>query len=362
MEVIIIGGGLIGLSIAFELIEREVNITVVEKDKIGKGASWVAGGMLAPQSEGLDGEFLNFCLESRNLYEDFVKRIEEETGKDTGYWKCGILKLAFSEEEAEKIRQDVGRFKKLGLPAQWLDRKELEKEYKNLGDKVIGGALYKEDSQVDNRKLCSALADYIKQNAKVLENTKVLKIDEKNGKFNKIITDKGELKAEADLCILSAGAWSGKILDIPVFPLKGEMLALDIEEDEIDRVLYSSRAYLIPRSDFHRLVVGATEENVGFKDGNTAYGTLKLLKGSIDTLKNLAYKNIQELWFGYRPATPDELPILGDSGIENLILATGHHRNGILLAPITAKIISEYIADNKKSKYLELFSLERFKT
>lgn len=360
MEVIIIGGGLIGLSIAFELIERGVKITIIEKDKIGKGASWAAGGMLAPQSEGLDGEFLNFCLESRNLYGDFIKRIEEKTLKETGYWKCGILKLAFSKEEAQKIKQDVERFKRLGLPALWLDRKALEKEYKNLGDEVIGGALYKEDSQVDNRTLCNALANYVKQNAKVLENTKVLKIDDKNGKFNKLITDKGEFKA--DLCVLSAGAWSGEILDIPVFPLKGEMLALDIQKDEIDKVLYSSKAYLIPRRDFHRLVVGATQENVGFKDGNTAYGTLKLLRGSINTLKNLAYKNIQELWFGYRPSTPDELPILGDSGIENLVLATGHHRNGILLAPITAKIISEYIVDDKRSKYLELFSLKRFKT
>ena len=360
MEIIIIGGGLIGLSIAFELIEKGINITVIDKDKIGRGASWVAGGMLAPQSEGLEGEFLNFCLESRDLYEDFIKKIEDKTGKNTGYWKSGILKLAFSEKEKNKIKQDIERFNKLGLSSQWLDRKELEKIYKDLGDEIIGGALYEEDAQVDNRKLCCALADYIKQNAKVLENTKVLKIEEKNGKFNKVITNNGELKA--DLCILSAGAWSGEIMDIPVFPIKGEMLALDIEKNDIDRVLYSSRAYLIPRSDFHRLVVGATQENVGFKDGNTAYGTLKLLKGSIDTLKNLATKNIQELWFGYRPATPDELPILGESGIENLILATGHHRNGILLAPITAKIISEYIVSGEKSKYLDLFSLERFKT
>lgn len=360
MEILIIGGGIIGLSIAFELIEKGFKITIVEKDKIGKGASWVAGGMLAPQAEGLDDEFLNFCLESRNLYKDFVKKVEEKTKQETGYWECGILKLAFSEEEAKQIKKDVERFKNLGLKAKWLDRNELMKEYKDLGDEVIGGALYEDDAQVDNRKLCTALANYVRRNAKVLENTKVLKIEEKNGKFSKIITDRGEFTA--DLCVLSAGAWSGELLDIPVFPLKGEMLALDIEKEDINRVLYSSRAYLIPRSDFHRLVVGATQENVGFKDGNTALGTLKLLKGSIDTLKNLANKNIQELWYGYRPATPDELPILGESGVDNLILATGHHRNGILLAPITAKIISEYIAENKSSKYLELFSVKRFKT
>jgi len=359
MEVVIIGGGIIGLSLAFELINRGVSVKIVEKDRIGRGASWVAGGMLAPQSEGLEeGVFLDFCLESRSMYPSFVKSVEEKTNVDTGYWECGILKLAFNKEELEQIKKDVDRFKSLGLKAQFLTKKEIKSVYPSIGDEVLGGALYEEDAQVDNRKLCEALAKFSYENAKVFENAKVEKIESKNGKFFKVKTEAGDIFG--DVCVVCAGAWSGQLSDLPVYPLKGEMLAVDVEKQDINRVLYSSRAYLIPRKDYHRLVVGATQEDVGFKEGNTVYGTCWLLKGAMDTLKNLKDKNIQELWYGYRPATPDELPILGEGKTKNLIFATGHHRNGILLAPITAKVIADYILKEEKSKYIDAFSYDRF--
>ncbi|RMA96993.1 glycine oxidase ThiO [Hydrogenothermus marinus] len=359
MHVVIIGGGVIGLSIARALIKLDIKVSLIEKNRVGRSASWVAGGMLAPQSEGLkEGSFLDFCLESRNLYKDFVEKLEKDTGIETGYWQCGILKLAFSEEEKKELQEDINRYKKLGLKAKWLDREELEKIYKNLGEEVLGGALYEDDAQVDNRKLVLALEEFVKRNADVYEFEKVKEIKTENGKFKAVVGE--NVYIEADKCVVSAGAWSMDF-GVDVFPLKGEMVALDIEKEDIDRVLYSSRAYLIPRKNYHRLVVGATQEDVGFKDGNTLKGTMQLLTGARDTLKILEDKNIQELWFGYRPATKDELPILGEADIENLIYATGHHRNGILLAPITAKVISEYIYSGKESRYLKEFSPLRFK-
>ncbi|RMD46795.1 MAG: glycine oxidase ThiO [Aquificota bacterium] len=360
MNVIIVGGGVIGLSIAKELIKLDIDVKVIEKNRIGRGASWVAGGMIAPQAEGLEeGTFLDFCLESRSMYKDFVKELEKETGIETGYWECGILKLAFSKDEEEKIKKDVKRFNKLGLKAKWFDRKELEKIYKNIGDEVLGGALYEDDAQVDNRKLVLALEEFVKKNADIYEFEEVKEIIEENGKFKAVKTE--NYTFEADYCVISAGAWSGKF-GVPVYPLKGEMTAIDIKKEDIDRVLYSSKAYLIPRKNYHRLVIGATQENVGFKDGNTVQGTLQLLNGAVDTLKNLAEKDIQEFWYGYRPSTDDELPVLGEGKIKSLVYATGHHRNGILLAPITAKVISEYIYSGKDSKYLKEFSPNRFKS
>ena len=357
MNVIIIGGGVIGLSIAYKLIKLDINVTIFDKDRLGRGASWVAGGMIAPQAEGLEeGDFLNLCLESRDMFPQFIQEIESDTGLETGYWQCGILKLAFSEEEKEKIKKDIERFQELGLRAQWLEREDIEKEVK-IGEEVLGGALYPDDAQVDNRKLVIALEEFVKRHAKVYEFEPVEEILTENGKFKAVKTKNYTLGG--DVCIISAGAWSGKF-NIPVFPVKGEMAAVDVEKQDINRVFYSSRAYLIPRKNYNRLVIGATQENIGFKDGNTVKGTLFLLKGLTDTIPHLKENNIQELWYGYRPATDDELPVLGEGNIKNLIYATGHHRNGILLAPITAEIISKYIYARKESKYFKVFSPLRF--
>jgi len=367
---IIIGGGIIGLTIARGLYKRGYDLTIVDKDVIGKGASWTAGGMLAPQSEGLDiDDFFKFCLESRDMYKDFTEEIVEETGKKVNYWKCGILCPAFDEMEMEYLINKMNEYKSVGknniefknfnLNGEWIDRSELENIYTSLGKDILGGVLYYEDGQVDNQLLLEALKSYvIREKIDIREKTKVLGIIEENGKFEAVKTENG--KIEGDFCILSAGAWTGEIIDIPIFPIKGEMISMEIDIGEIDRVIFSSKAYIIPRLDYSKLVIGATEERVGFKDGNTVKGVMKLMKGLTDTFPHMEHKDIKEFWFGYRPGSLDLLPVIGEYKIENLFLATGHYRNGILLAPITEKIISELIDEGKKSPYLELFSWKRF--
>ncbi len=356
---VIVGGGIIGLSIARELHKRGYEITIVDKDRIGFGASWVAGGMLAPQAEGLKpGIFFDFCLESRQMYKDFVEELKDDTGINTNYWKCGIFCPAFSEKDAEELINRLTTYKTLGLSGQWLDRRDIEKNYLSLGKDIIGGVLFEEDGQVDNRLLMKALREYALKNFEVIEETRVIKIEEKNGEFFRLYTNNGYV--DGDFCVLSAGAWSGKILDIPVFPIKGEMAGVDIEMGEIDKVFFSSRAYIIPRFDYSRLVIGATEERVGFQDGNSIKGVMKLFKGLIDTFPHMKSKNIQEIWFGYRPGTTDLDPILGEYFIKNVYIATGHYRNGILLAPITAKIMADLIDKSEGNKYLDVFSYKRF--
>lgn len=356
---LIIGGGIIGLSIGRELHKRGYEITVIDKDKVGYGASWVAGGMLAPQSEGLDvGDFLNFCLESRDMYKEFIDELEEETGVKVNFWKSGIFCPAFSEEEANKLMETLNKYKTLGLNGEWIKREELENKYLSLGKDILGGVLYGDDGQVDNRLLMKALRKYAFDNFEIVEETRVVRLEENNGKFVRLETNNGYI--EGDFCVITAGAWSGLILDLPVFPIKGEMIGVDIDYGEVDRIFFSSKAYIIPRFDYSRLVIGATEERVGFKDGNTVKGVMKLFNGLIETFPHMIDKNIQEIWFGYRPGTTDLYPILGEYYIENVYIATGHYRNGILLAPITAKLITNLIDKNEGNRYLDIFSYKRF--
>lgn len=361
MKGIIIGGGIIGLSIARELHKNGYEIAIIETLKIGRGASWTAGGMLAPQAEGLEpGDFLNFCLDSRDMYDSFVRDIERDTHQEVGYWKCGILCPAFSEEEETELKKRIEKYKQLELTGKWLDRKELEDIYPSLGKEIRGAALFPDDAQVDNRLLMIALEKYIRSNRIELhEFTKAEKIIHFNGKFVGVKTNKSII--EGDFCVIAAGAWTDILYKSHVFPIKGEMAAIDISPKDIDRIIFSSRAYLIPRKDYKRLVIGATEEMVGFKDGNTVKGLMQLFNGLKDTLPHLINQNIQETWFGYRPATPDFLPVIGKTDIKNLYVATGHYRNGILLAPATAKIMFDLIDKNIESFYLEKFSIKRFR-
>ncbi len=361
MRIIIIGGGIIGLSIARVLYKEGFEVIVVERERIGRGASWTAGGMLAPQSEGLEiDEFFDFCIQARDMYKSFVEGIENDTDIKVDYWESGIFCPAYSEEEAQELKKKLEEYRKYGLTGGWLNRNEIEDNYKSLGPEIIGGVLYPDDSQVDNRLLMLALENYIRRKTmvKLYERTTAIGIFQTNGKFQGVKTDKGLLVGDA--CIIAAGAWSGEIDNIPVFPIKGEMAATDIEPDDIDRVFFGSRAYLIPRKSFTRLVIGATEENVGFKDGNTVKGVLKLLNGLKDTFPHMVERNVQEFWYGYRPGTPDTKPIICEGPYENLYYATGHYRNGILLAPITAKLFLDLFKYKKRSKYFDIFSYKRF--
>jgi len=357
---IIIGGGIIGLSIARELNKLGYEITILEKNLLGRGASWAAGGMLAPQAEGLVGALLSFSIESREMYKDFVQQLEKETGHEVSYYECGIVCPAFSEEEMENLSERVEYYNELGLESKILTRQEILDMGIKISNFVIGGAFFPQDRQVDNRKLVISLVKYVKNsNMTVKEFTEVKFIETDDGVFQRVITNNGTF--EADFCILAAGAWSGEIEPIKVYPIKGQMLSFKTKtKNEISKILYSNRAYIIPRKDSNLVIVGATQENVFFKEGNTVSGTFSLLEGLLETLPSTKDYEITETWYGFRPATPDSLPILGKSEIKNLYYATGHYRNGILLTPITAKLITQLIHKEEESPYLKIFGFSRF--
>ncbi len=326
-EVMVIGGGIIGLSIALELRWRGLQVLVLTQDYQNAAAN-AAAGMLAPQAEEIaPGALLDLCTFSRSLYTDWVAKLTMATGLDTGYWECGIL--------APRYDQPIDA----RLP--WQTRAELVSHLPidSLSEEVIGGYWFDTDGQVDNRALYKSL-----QAAADVAGVQV-KTGVKVTAQNLQDLSQGVGGWKADRYILATGAWSQELLPVPIVPRKGQLIALQVSPGEslpLNTVLFGTEIYIVPRRD-GRIVIGATSEDVGFAAGNTAEGVQGLLDRAIRLCPILAKYPVVEEWWGFRPATPDELPILGYSADPRLILATGHYRNGILLAPATAQIIADLL-------------------
>jgi len=355
-NILIIGGGIIGLSIAIELKLHGAKLTVISRD-FHQAATKAAAGMLAPQAEAIPpGKMLDFCLKSRGLYPEWVKKIESISGLETGYWPCGILAPVYAAKEKKNYALP-------NLNYQWLNQVEIHEYQPGLSPEVVGGWFYPEDGQVDNRHLYQSIIVAAKELKIDIIQGFVKEIICKKGKIHNIKTSIGELEAEH--YVLATGAWSQELLPIPVFPTKGQMLSLKISSDvsienlHLQKVLFGSETYIVPRKD-GRIVIGATCENVSFADGNTAVGIQQLLGNAIRLYPVLRDYKILEFWWGFRPNTPDEVPILGESNFDNLTLATGHYRNGILLAPVTAMLIADLIWNNQSDPLLAAFNYSRF--
>lgn len=352
-DILIIGGGIVGLAIAIELTRQGAKVTIVSKDST-EAASHAAAGMLAPLAEKLTSPpMLDLCLKSRWLYPEWTNKLEELTGIETGYLPCGILAPAYNIPES--IAEDSR--------AVWLDRQAIQMYQPGLSNRVVGGWWYPEDGQVDNRCLMRSLLQAARTlGVEIKEGVRVKAIQQKQGKVNGVLTDIGQLEAEQ--YVLAAGSWSSQLMPLPVRPIKGQMLSLRMPQKlhqpfPLQRILYGDDVYLVPRQD-GRLIVGATVEEVDWNPFNTPKGIQSLLDKAIELYPAAADWQIEELWWGFRPGTPDELPILGRSACDNLFLATGHYRNGILLAPITASLIADLILEQKSDPLLAEFSYQRF--
>ena len=352
-DILIIGGGAIGLAIAIELKRHGAKVTIVSKDFV-QAAGNAAAGMLAPMAEKLTSKpMLELCLRSRWLYPEWTQKLEELTGVDTGYLPCGILAPVYRQPESIIETES----------AVWLNKETTKLYQPGLSDRVVGSWWYPEDGQVDNREMMRSLLQAARSlGIEIQEGVNVKAIQQRQGKVDGVLTDVGLLKAEQ--YVLAAGSWSGKLYPLPVRPVKGQMLALKMPQKlhqpyPLQRVLYGDGVYLVPRQD-GRLIVGATVEDVEWTPFNTPRGTQDLLNKATELYPVVADWQIEELWWGFRPGTPDELPILGRSACDNLFLATGHHRNGILLAPITASLIADLILERASDPLLAEFSYQRF--
>ncbi len=373
-DILIVGGGAIGLSIAIDLKLRGARVTVLSGD-FDASASNAAAGMLAPRAERISsGPMLDLCLKSRSLYPDWIDKLEELTGSQTGYWPCGILAPVYQKTPVYSPNPENKGAIAHGTSAYWLDHSTIDQFQTGLGTDVVGANWYPEDGQVDNRALGRTLRIAAQELGVELRYGVIVEAFEpRQGQVISLRTNAGDLRAGH--YILATGAWSNQLLPIPVYPKKGQMLCVRVpgvrfddthpngswplSELPLQRVLYGPDTYIVPRRD-GRIVIGATSEDVGFTPGNTPRQMQRLLKRAIRLYPQLADYPIQEFWWGFRPATTDELPILGPSHCKNLTLATGHYRNGILLAPVTAALIAEWVVNQKSDPLLEHFHWQRF--
>ena len=364
-NVLIIGGGIIGLSLARQLHKKGFKkITILERGATGRESSHAAAGMLAVQAEtDQPDKFFEFCNESNKLYPRFSEELFEETGVDIELDKEGTLYLAFNKADENELRKRYEWQKKKGLAVEKLSAIETHKLEPFVSPDVLGSLYFPNDWQVENRKLLHALEKYAELNKiEIRENCEIKNLLIENGKVSGAETESENFYAEN--VVLATGAWTSLIkagdFTLPkVVPIRGQIIVFHTAKRLFGKVIYSPRGYLVPRAD-GRILVGATVEDAGFDKTVSTAATEILRENAEEIAPNLVNLKIHDRWVGLRPFAADGLPVLGEiTGIENLFIATAHYRNGILLAPLTAKILADKIADGQHSEYFEYFSPHR---
>ena len=367
-SVAIIGAGVVGLGIAWRLAGRAA-VTVFDRGKAGSGASHAAAGMLAACCEAEPGEEALIALgrESQARWPAFAEELQRVSGIDVELRREGILHLALTADDQAEIAHRLEFQRQLNLPLEWLSAAATRAREPHLAGKIAGALFSPEDHQVDNRKLVQALRVAAEAaGATVYEHRPVKEIVVQGGRAKGVLLD-DETIAAADVVVLAAGAWSRGIGGLPpdrqppVRPLKGQVLTLrmDASAPLISHVVWAPGAYMVPRRD-GRLIVGATVEEKGFDETITAGGVLTLLEAAWRAVPAVEELPIEEFCVGHRPGSRDDAPILGRGPLEGLFYATGHHRNGILLAPVTADAMARLILDDVVEPAIQSFGLERF--
>lgn len=368
-DVVVIGGGLIGCSIALRLAQAGLRVSVVERGMPGAEASSAAAGMLSPQSEALEpGPFFDLCMASRRMYPGFAREVEALSGFRVDYRRDGTLLVATSEPERRELQGLYHAQKKMGLPISRLGGKALHSRVAGLSPRIDEGLLIPGDHSIDNEKLSAAVAlACARLGVEIRPETTVARIVLKKNRVEhlRLINDRGgSERVFAGHFVLAAGCWSAALVKplgirLPMRPCLGQMMEFESPQ-ALPLVVRAGHAYLVPRSD-RRIVVGTTSDYVGFEKGVTAKGLRSLLEGALKIFPQFEQYKFLRAWSGLRPDTADHLPILGRGEIPNLIFATGHFRNGILLAPITARMIRDLIVDGSTTRPIETYSLLRFR-
>ena len=367
--VAIIGAGVVGLGIAWRLAARGARVSVFDRGAAGSGATHAAAGMLAACAEAEPGEEALVALgrDSQARWPAFAEELQHASGIDVELRREGTLVIALTADDQARLAHHLAFQQKLDLPLNWISAAECRRREPHLAGKLAGAVFSPQDHQVDNRKLAQALkVAALAAGASLNEHQPVAEISIKGGRVDGIVLADGR-KIAADVVVLAAGAWSRTIGGLaphllpPVRPIKGQMLALrmDAAAPLLTHVIWGPGIYLVPRLD-GRLIVGATVEEKGFDTTLTAGGLLTLLEAAWRAVPAIEELPIDEMWVGHRPGSRDDAPILGPAAMDGLIYATGHHRNGILLAPVTADAIAALALDGKLDPAIRPFGIGRF--
>ena len=367
VEVVVAGGGAIGLSIAWRSAQAGLEVAVVDPEP-GRGASWAAAGMLAPVTELHFGEeaLLALNLESAALYEDFAAELDSASGRDCGYARCGTLTVARDSDD-NAVLGDLFDFQQsLGLDVERLRGGECRVLEPALAPSTRGGILVRNDHQVDNRALVDALVVACERAGVTVLHERVRSAEVTDAGVEGVRLDDGT-GLECRKLVLTTGASPRSIGGLPpgvlppVRPVKGQLLHLrgPAEERLSTHTIRGLDAYIVARPD-GRVVLGATVEELGFDERVTAGAVHELLRAGFELLPGITEMELVETAVGLRPGSPDNAPLLGPTAVEGLVVATGHYRNGILLAPVTAAAIAELLVTGVTPEIIEPFSPDRF--
>jgi glycine oxidase len=352
---IIIGSGIIGCAIARDLSLRGVRCTVLDPRPVGGGATQASAGMLAPYVEAHDrGPMLDLCVRSLDLYDDWIASLQAE-GREIEFGRIGTLEIALTGERAAALRRGQG---------DWLEPADVAAQVRQLAP-TAGALRNSVHGYVDARQLARALADSAEQHGARFITARVERIESGAGALTvRTGLDAGAV-LEAPIVIAAAGAWTNRIHGVampPLRPVRGQLLLADWGEGKLRTILWGPDCYIVPlRQAARGLLIGATVEEAGFEERTTEEGIGALFHAARTLLPALTRDRIREARVGLRPATPDGLPVIGrDHDVPGLLHASGHYRNGVLLAPLTAKVIADLLVEGRTAVDLEPFRSDRF--
>lgn len=373
MRVVVVGAGLVGCASALALARRGAEVVVLERGAFGElAASRAAAGILGAQLERhASAAMLELCVASRDRYPSWIAEIEAASGMSVDFRRCGAMRVAFADAERDEIAAEVEQQKTAGHEAELLDRVAARRLEPALSDAVCAAAWFPRDGVLDPPKLLEALRVSARRVGVVFRcGVTVSGLEQRAERVvgARIEDERGEgAFVPADQVVVAAGSWSSLIADLQrmgiaadlVLPARGQMVELVTVTSPIERVVDAPGAYLSPRSD-GRVLVGSTVELVGHQRAVTAAGAKALLDGALAAVPSLAEARLAGHWCGFRALTPDQLPILSRGPREGLLLASGHFRNGVVLAPLTAEVVADLATGVEPSVDLAPFTIERF--
>ncbi len=370
---LIVGGGAIGLAIGWRLARAGCAVALFDRHRIGHSASWASAGMLSPLSEVQfeEEDLLHLSLKGLEVYPDFVSELEAETGCCVGYRRDGVLLVGMTQDDLEYLKFRYRYQRDLGLSVAYLSGADARAREPHLSAQVSAAVWCPGDHQVDNRRLVMALKKGIEAaGGEVFEEMAVDELLTNGARARGVRV--GEEIYEGDTVVLASGCWSRLMPGVPdrakppVRPVRGQIMRLAMTKELTlntivwySRVATSTVAYLVPKDDGN-LVLGATSEEMGFDESVTAGGMFELLRAAWEVVPGVYDLPVVESMAGLRPGSRDDAPILGKTPVEGLIMATGHYRKGILLAPLTALTIAHVILEGHTPTLIRPFGINRF--
>lgn len=366
-DVAIIGGGINGSSIAFQLSKMGKKVVIIERNYLACEASSAAAGMLAAQAEiEQDGPLFQLALKSQVMFPTLSRELFETTGIDIEFVQEGMIKIAESEEIAVEVQNQVMFQQNWDPEIVWLDSKNIREMEPSLSPTVAGGMYLPNDGHVQPAKLSLAFAKAAEQlGAKILENTDVLSFIYEQDRVNGVKTTSGNIHCPQ--VVLATGAWASQLmddtgLDITVYPVKGECFSVRTDTPIINRTIFSDkRCYLVPKRN-GEIYIGATQIENTFDKNVTPGGIATLVERAFHLVPSIKDASWERVWAGVRPQTGDGLPYIGEHPFKKgLFIAAGHYRNGILLSPATGKLVADLLEGRPNENLLSAFRLDRNK-